>query len=143
VPDRAEPGAGTSILPKRGQAMHELGIVFHISDSVEKIAQEHQISHVDKVVLEIGEVSLILHDYLVDCWNWNAKRNPLFAGCTLEIETIPAITYCEDCGEQYPTVAHGRICPRCHGEHTYLIQGNEALIREIVVEDEAGDAGEI
>lgn len=114
--------------------MHELGVVFHIADSVEKIAVEHQVSHVNKVVLQIGEVSLIVNDYLEDCWKWNAKRSPLLKDCALEIETIPAITYCEDCGEKYGTVAHGKICPYCGSEKTYLVQGNETEIKEIIVD---------
>ena len=117
--------------------MHELGIVFYIADSVTKIAEENEVSHVNKVVLEIGEVSAILHEYLKDCWKWNAKRTPLLADCELEIETIPAVTYCEDCNGQYETVVHGKICPYCQSERTYLIQGNEAQIKEIVVEDES------
>lgn len=115
--------------------MHELGIVFHIADSIEKIAVENEVSHVNKVILQIGEVSMIINEYLEDCWKWNAKRRPLLEDCKLEIETIPAITYCEDCACQYATVEHGRICPNCQSEHTYLIQGNEAEIKEIVVED--------
>lgn len=114
--------------------MHELGVVFHIADSVEKIAVENQVSHVRKVVLQIGEVSLIVSDYLEDCWKWNAKRSAMFEGCALEIETIPAITYCEDCGEKYGTVEHGKICPYCGSEKTYLVQGNETEIKEIIVD---------
>lgn len=54
----------------------------------------------------------------------------------LEIETIPAITFCEDCEETYPTVQHGKICPYCGSEHTYLVQGNEHQIKEIEVSEE-------
>ena len=35
--------------------MHELGVVFHIADSVVKIAEENQASHIRRVVLEIGD----------------------------------------------------------------------------------------
>lgn len=55
--------------------MHELGIVFHIADSVEKIAEENGVSKVLGVTLEIGEVSTVMGDYLTDCWNWNAKKS--------------------------------------------------------------------
>ena len=41
------------------------------------------------------------------------------------------------CKAQYETVVHGKICPYCQSERTYLIQGNEAQIKEIVVEDES------
>ena len=108
--------------------MHELGIVFHIVKSVQEIAAENQASKVNKVVLQIGEVSTIIPYYLKDC-----SKSELMEGCELEIETIPAITFCEDCGETYGTVEHGKICPYCGSEHTYLIQGNGHEIKEIEV----------
>ena len=54
-------------------------------------------------------------------------------GCELEIETIPAVTFCEDCEETYGTVEYGKTCPYCGSEHTFLIQGNEHQIKEIEV----------
>ena len=45
--------------------MHELGVVFHIADSVVKIAQDNQAQHVRRVTLQIGEVSTVIPDYLI------------------------------------------------------------------------------
>lgn len=115
--------------------MHELGIVFHIADSVEKIAEENGVSKVLGVTLEIGEVSTVMGDYLTDCWNWNAKKSEVLNGCELKIETVKAITHCDGCGRRYETVAHGKICPHCGSENTWLLQGNEVSIKEISVED--------
>ena len=44
--------------------MHELGVVFHIMDSVEKIARENQADGINKVVLELGEVSPVIETYM-------------------------------------------------------------------------------
>ena len=85
------------------------------------------------MVLQIGEVSTVIPYYLKDCWKWKCSKSELMAGCELEIETIPAVTFCEDCEETYGTVEHGKICPYCGSEHTYLIQGNEHEIKEIEV----------
>ena len=85
--------------------------------------------------LEIGEVTGIIHDYLIDCWNWARKKEPVTEEAELKIEQIDAVTFCEDCGQEYPTVAHGRTCPHCGSEHTYLRRGNEFLIKEIEVTD--------
>lgn len=49
------------------------------------------------------------------------------------VETIPARTYCEGCGQTYATVEHGKICPCCHSPDTWLLQGNEFNIKEIEV----------
>ena len=116
--------------------MHELGIAFHISDSVEKIAKENNVKAVSRVTLEVGEVSTVIPDYLTDVWNWNRKRTQYLKECELEIEIIKAVTYCEDCKKEYPTVEFGRICPYCKSEKTYLVTGNEINIKEIEVEDE-------
>ncbi len=111
--------------------MHELGIVFHIVKSVEAVAAENNVQKVNKVVLQIGEVSTVIPDYLQKCWKWKCDKTELMKDCELEVETIPAITYCEDCGQTYSTVEHAKTCPYCKSEHTYLIQGNEHVIKEI------------
>lgn len=116
--------------------MHELGIVFHIARAVEEVAKENDVSHIQQVVLEVGEVSTVIPDYLQDCWKWNAKKTELLNGCELKAEIIKAVTYCEDCKGEYETVEYGKICPYCQGENTYLIRGNEVSIKEIVVDDQ-------
>ena len=60
----------------------------------------------------------------------NAKSE-LLPGAVLTVETIPAVTVCEDCGQQYPTVQFGRTCPHCQSPRTHLLQGHEMLIKEI------------
>ncbi len=114
--------------------MHELGVVFHIADSVEKIAVENEAEHIRKVVLEIGEVSTVIPEYLADVWKWNCKRNRMLTDCELVVERIPAVTFCQDCEKNYPTVEYGKICPNCGSESTYLLTGNEVNIKEIEVE---------
>lgn len=116
--------------------MHELGIVFHIIESVEDVAAENGLSKVSSVTLELGEVSGIVPSYLEDCWNWACSKKPLMDGCKLVVEEIPAVTFCEDCQQTYGTVEHGRTCPYCGSGHTYLVQGQETVIKEIATPDE-------
>ena len=114
--------------------MHELGVTFHIMDQLEKVAQENDVERVRKVVLELGEVSTVIESYLQSCWTWAAKKRPLIEKAELIVETLPAVTYCEDCGKTYPTVEHGKTCPFCGSGQTYLLHGNEFNIKEIEVE---------
>lgn len=115
--------------------MHELGIVFYIIKDVKKVAQENHAPHVSKVVLNVGEVSTVVPYYLEDCWNWAVSKEPLLTGCKLQIEGIPAVTWCEDCKREYPTVEHGKTCPFCQSPNTFLLRGNEVEIKEIEVID--------
>jgi len=113
--------------------MHELGIVFYIIRDVKQAAQEHGVSHVNAVVMNIGEVSTIVPEYLTDCWRWAADKEEILKGCELRINTVPALTHCDNCGKDYPTVAHGKTCPHCGSGSTWLLQGREAEIKEIEV----------
>ena len=114
--------------------MHELGIVFHIIRQVEEIAVSNQVNEVKKVTLEIGEVSGVVPSYLEDCWKWAClKKSEHMKACELEIITLKATSYCEDCREFYNTVTHGRTCPHCGSARTYLVTGNETNIRDIQV----------
>lgn len=108
-------------------------LIEYVADAVEKIAEEQQIKNIKTVTLEIGEVSGIVPEYLVDCWNYFRKRYPALENAELDYEILEAATYCEDCGKQYLTVQYGRICPHCQSERTYLIRGRECNIKEVAV----------
>lgn len=115
--------------------MHELGLVFHCIKEVNEIAASNRVSRINSVTLQIGEVSTIINEYFEDCWKWAIKKEPLLKDSTLKIEKIDALTFCEDCKKEYPTVKYGKTCPYCGGPHTYLVTGNELLIKEIEVYD--------
>ena len=68
--------------------MHELGIVFHIIDSLEKIGGQHRLERIASVTLEIGEVSGVVESYLRDCWRWASDKSALLAGAELYVEPI-------------------------------------------------------
>ena len=92
--------------------MHELGIVFHVIKSVEKIGEENGLTNVASVTLELGEVSGAIPHELESCWNWAVKKTELLPEAALKIETI-------------------RTCPHCGSEKTWLKQGSEINLKEI------------
>ena len=93
--------------------MHELSIVTYVIEQVEEIAKENQLTDIESVTLEFGEVSGIEPEYLVDCWNWYAKKTPLIEHTKFLYETIPAVTWCNACKSTYPTLQYGKTCPHC------------------------------
>lgn len=111
--------------------MHELGVVFSIIKTVEEVATENDVTEVSAVKLHLGEVSTVIPEYLTDCWNWAVKKTEIMKEARLDIEIIPAVTYCEDCKKEYPTVKYGKTCPHCGSGNTYLLRGNEFTIQEI------------
>lgn len=113
--------------------MHELTVVFDIIDQIVEVAKENNAKEITGLTLEIGEVSMVVNSFLEDCFDWAKKRNEYTKNCKLKIEMIEAVTYCEDCKGTYETVKYGKICPHCASEHTYLLKGNEVIIKELEV----------
>ena len=113
------------------KAMHELGVVFHTLDTVKRIAEENNVKRVASITVEIGEVSTVIPDLFEDCWNWAVKKETVLKDAGVKIERIPALTYCEDCKKEYGTLEYGKACPYCGSGRTYLLQGNEIIIKEI------------
>ena len=111
--------------------MHELGTVFYVIQEVEKVVEENHLTQVASVTLEVGEVSGIIPEYIVDCWNWARKDTKYLKEAELKVENIEAVTFCEDCKQTYPTVKYAKICPYCQSENTYHVTGNEYVIKEI------------
>ena len=114
--------------------MHEMGIVLHLAKTLDETAKEHNITKIGKVVLQVGEVSGIMTDLFTDAWDYFKPRHPVLKDSELVLETIPAVTWCDTCKQTYETVPHGRQCPRCGSWETWLIQGNECIIKEIEAE---------
>lgn len=115
--------------------MHELGVVFHCIKEVNKIAEENGVKKINSVTVEIGEVSTVLPYLFEDCWNWAVKKETVLKDAKIIVETLPAVTHCEDCLKDYPTVKYGKICPHCGSERTYLLRGNELTIKQIEAVD--------
>ena len=113
--------------------MHELGIVFYIIRDVKKVAEENRVDHVSAVVMNIGEVSTVVPEYLTDCWRWAADKEETLKGCELKVNLLPAVSFCENCRTEYPTVQYGKTCPCCQSGNTFLLKGNEIEIKEIEV----------
>ena len=111
--------------------MHELGIVFHVIKRLEKLAEEQEISQIQSVTLEIGEVSGVVPEYLEDCWKWAVKKTEIMQESELKIEPIEAVTICNDCKKTYRTVEFGKTCPHCRSGNTVLQAGNEMNIKQI------------
>ncbi len=122
--------------------MHEMGIVTHLAKTLDELAKEQNITKIGSVTLQVGEVSGIMTDYFTDCWDYFKTKYPVLTECELKLETLPAVTYCSNCEKTYETVKYGKECPYCHSGETWLLKGNECIIKEIEAETEDDRNGE-
>lgn len=111
--------------------MHELGILVEVVRSVEAIVRRERLTHVDELVLQIGELSAVIPAYVEQCWPAAAHGTTL-EETRLRIEVLPANGRCGECGKVFGVVEHRRVCPDCGGLAVELLGGREFIIKQIV-----------
>ncbi len=109
-------------------------IVLHLAKTLDETAEENKLKAIGKVVLQVGEVSGIMTDLFTDAWDYFKVRHPVLKESTLVLETIPAVTWCDNCKQTYETLKYGKQCPYCGSGETWLLRGNECVIKEIEAE---------
>ena len=111
--------------------MHELGILNSMIHTVQRVVEEQGITEVDKIVIEIGELSGIVPHYIEECWPAARYRSPM-EKTELELRVIPGVVKCRDCGEVYNAVAADLACPKCGSVNMEILEGNDMIIKEII-----------
>lgn len=111
--------------------MHELGIVYEVIKVVDNFATQNKLTKVDKIILEIGQLSQAIPRFIEECYP-AAVSETEYEETKLEIITLPAIGKCNVCQEVYNVVEHRRVCPTCTPMDYELRSGQEFNIKEIV-----------
>lgn len=114
-----------------GAGLHELGIMFNIVSTVENFARANGVAVIDTLVLQVGELSPVVPQYLHACYP-AAVDGTLLQDTQLKIEMVPGNVRCEDCGATYNLLQEQRVCPQCCGQRYAILSGREFLIKEIV-----------
>jgi len=111
--------------------MHELGIVYEVIKVVDNFVKDNDIKRVEKIVLEIGQLSQAIPRFIEECYPAAVDQTP-YEDTKLEIITLPANGKCKVCGEIYNIIEHRKVCPNCNTEDFDLISGEEFNIKEVV-----------
>ncbi len=111
--------------------MHELGVVIQIVKTVESFAQENEITNIDTLVLQIGELSSVIPKYVKDCYP-AAVYGTMLQDTKLEIEILPGNCMCHNCNKVFNFIKCNRQCPDCGDRDWELLSGRELLIKEII-----------
>ncbi len=101
--------------------MHELGLMDALLRTVRRVCAEEELSHVERIVLEIGELSGIELPYLYDG----------FADIELVVETVPGVLHCIDCDIDFPLKNQELFCPECFGKNLSIKEGRDMTLKSI------------
>jgi hydrogenase nickel incorporation protein HypA/HybF len=110
--------------------VHELSITRSV---VAIVAERAAGRRVTRVRLEIGSLSAVVPDAIRFCFDICAADTPL-AGAKLEIDEIPGLGCCNDCGTEVRLLALIGRCPRCATGNLRLIAGQELNVKEMETE---------
>lgn len=111
--------------------MHELGIISAMVKTIEQIVQEQGLTQVQKLVLEVGELSGVVPRYMQECYP-AAVYKTFMQDTVLELETVPGIVRCRTCGREFNAMQQDFHCPQCGGEDLEILSGNDVVIKEIL-----------
>ena len=110
--------------------MHELGLTDALLRMVRDVAAKEQLHHVDKITLEIGELSGVVPRYMLDCWQAVIDGTE-YQDTELVIETVPGIASCMDCDEEFRIDVNNFRCPFCGSHNLTPVSGRDMLLKEI------------
>ena len=116
--------------------MHEMGIAMEIIEIAEaSIPAGIENVQVERVNLRVGKLSAIVPESLTFCFGVAIKDTRL-EGATLNIEQVPVVATCKDCGAKWTIDEPAFACPKCQSGSIELISGKELDILSIEILDE-------
>ena len=115
--------------------MHELTLLYGVVDKVGKVVEENGLDHVDAIVIEVGEATSVIPEFLQDGYEVISDDYDFLRGSELIIERIKAIGLCRNCGTEFPIVVNKGLCPECGSFDKEIIEGTDFFIREVMSSD--------
>ncbi len=113
-------------------AMHEIGIVRQLVRTVSEFAKENNLEVITEVVVDCGELSLVIPEYLEELYPVAAKDS-ILKNAGLRINIVPGLAECDDCDEIFNVIERKGYCPNCGSFQKTVLSGKDFSIREIVV----------
>lgn len=110
--------------------MHEIGIVRSMCRTVLDYMEENNVAAISEIVCEVGELSLVIPQYVEELFPPVAKGTPL-EGAKLILETVPGMAECDDCDEIFNVIEHEGYCPNCGSFEKTVLTGKDFTIKEI------------
>ena len=112
--------------------MHEIGILRHLVRTVTEFAAENDIREINEVVVDCGELSLVIPEYVEELYPVVIKDS-ILQNAKLKINMIPGLAECDECDEIFNVIDCKGSCPNCGSINKTVLSGKDFTIREIVV----------
>lgn len=111
--------------------LHELGVVIEVVKTVERFAKSNNLTKIDTVVLQIGELSSMIPKYIQSCYPMAVDGTSL-EDSKLKIEVLPGNALCKGCKKVFNITVNKGICPHCESTDWEILSGKEFMIKEVI-----------
>lgn len=101
-----------------------------VVNQVESFAKENEVDRIETLVLQIGELSSAVPEYMYKIYPM-AIEGTLLDGSELNIEVIPGNGRCKQCMQVFNLLKENGTCPKCGSKAFELLSGKEFYIKEI------------
>jgi hydrogenase nickel incorporation protein HypA/HybF len=102
-----------------------------VINKIEQIAINNQVTKIDTLVLQIGELSSMIPRYIEACYP-AAVEGTILEETKLKIEVLPGNAICKKCDKVFNLIQNNNKCPECHGNDWEILCGKEFMIKEII-----------
>ena len=116
--------------------MHEIGIVRQLLRTVTAFAEENGIKEIHEVVVDCGELSLVIPEYVQELYPPVVKGS-ILENARLTVNTVPGLAECDACDEIFNVVQHKGYCPNCGSFEKTVLSGKDFTVREIIVPEKS------
>lgn len=111
--------------------MHELSISRAIAEVVLRHAGDSQVRSVQ---VRVGALRQIVPDSLTFCWSI-VRRQPRLEQSQLDIERVPGVIECAQCGARSILTEFELACPSCTDGLVCVVSGDEFLVTSIELDE--------
>jgi hydrogenase nickel incorporation protein HypA/HybF len=112
-----------------------MGIALQIVDIAKSaIPRELAGTPVEAVNLRVGKLTAVVPQSLRFCFEIVSRDTPL-AGAKLNIDEVPIIAKCRDCGKETTITEANFFCSHCESGKLEILSGRELTIASIEMAD--------
>jgi hydrogenase nickel incorporation protein HypA/HybF len=112
--------------------MHELSLAMDLVEQLCEVFEKEKASEVVEINVVIGAMSGVERVPFEFAFPQAAENTPL-EGVVLNIETVPLVIQCSECGRETETEELVMICPVCNSLSVEIVKGREFLIKSMEV----------
>lgn len=111
--------------------MHELSMAMEVIELVQREADKHEITIIEEILIEIGDLSGIEADIFLSALQIVVK-DTLLENAIIKINRTPGKGRCISCNLEYKMNTFFDQCPQCQGFTSEIIDGQEFRVVSLV-----------